>query len=107
MKKMVIGFLARSGINVLCDNKAIMVIKHKKEMKNFIQNKPYELLVKVNLHDMLMCFEMGETYCLDQLAYEEFEKHVELSYFKISSHTGEKSMALYTVSPVEKPRFSF
>ena len=49
---------------------------------------------------------MGEEFCLDEAAFKLFEEYAELSFFNISSHTGDKGIELYRISLGQMSVFS-
>lgn len=73
-------------------------IINQKKMKNFTVGLHVIELCKIPLVDLFEGLDMGEEFCLDEVAFKSFEEYVELSFFNISSHTGDKGIELYRIS---------
>jgi len=98
MNKVIIGFCAYSGDTALCEGNALVIINQKKIMKNFTVGLHAIELCKIPLVDLFQGLDMGEEFCLDEAAFTLFEEYAELSFFNISSHTGDKGIELYRIS---------
>lgn len=98
MNKVMIGFCAYAGDTALCEGNGLVIINKKKRMKNFTVGLQGIMLSKVSLLDLLQGLDMGEEFCLDEVSFTLFEEYAELSFFNISSHTGDKGIKLYHIS---------
>jgi len=107
MNKVGIGFLAKDGDDHLSGNGALLVIHQKKIMKNIIREQcPRAQLVKLSLWDLIEAMEMGDSFSLDEPAFEFFEQFVDIYQYNISSHTQPSGSEFYLITKGEMQTFS-
>lgn len=108
MNRIGIGFLAKDGDDYLSGNGALLVIHQKTMMKNIIREQcPGAQLVKLSLWDLIEAMETGESFSLDEPAYDFFEQFVELYLYRVSVHTQDNGSEYYIVSRGSSLVYSF